>query len=722
MNDDPRILNLILRWQELHRQGHNLPLAELCIDCPELVEAVARQLEVLAPAEDFPTTIDPPVVTPFHPPAPTTALAPTSTLPEYAGRFHVLGEIARGGMGKVLRAHDPAIGRDVATKVIRPEYSQDRDLVRRFFGEARLTGQLQHPGVAPVYDLGQLPDGRPFFAMKLIEGRTLAELLRDPRDPERDLSRFLGYFEAVCQTIGCAHSRGIIHRDLKPLNIMVGAFGEVQLMDWGLAKVLGDAEGEGGPLRLEQPGRGAGESAAAVVGTPGYMAPEQARCETALIDARSDVFGLGAILCEILTGGPPFRGKGLVDVLARTARGEVGDAFARLDGCRADAELVRLAKACLAPKRAERPADGNAVAGQVRRIQERFQQAELARVRAEEERQRRRLEAAQAHYNRGGTLYRQGRFKEAETAYRQALSLNAEFPMALHNLGMTLAARGRFQEAEEAYRASLRLKPDYPMAHLNLGSALGSLGRQEEAEAAYREALRLDPHNPAAHCNLAAALQEQGRLTESLEAFRHGHLLGTQLPGWRSPSEQWVREAERLVELDHRLPAILRGDAAPASAAEALEMASLCQHPAKRFHAAAVRLAAAAFAAEPKLADDLDAQPRYNAACSAVLAAAREAADARALSDTAAAELRSQALQWLRADLALYARMTVGDPQALQTARLQLAHWHSDGDLAPVRDKDALARLPEAERDAWGQLWASVDALRQRLSGLGNDQ
>src|SRR5439155_25391327 len=113
--------------------------------------------------------------------------------------------------------------------------------------EGRLAGQLQHPGIAPVYDLGRLPDGRPYFAMKLIQGRTLAELLAERPDPGHELPRFLRHFEAVCQAVGYAHFCGIVHRDPKPLNVMVGAFGEVQVMDWGLAKVL---EGGGGPPGL----------------------------------------------------------------------------------------------------------------------------------------------------------------------------------------------------------------------------------------------------------------------------------------------------------------------------------------------------------------------------------------------------------------------------------------------------------------------------------------
>jgi hypothetical protein len=158
-----------------------------------------------------------------------------------AGRYEIEGEIARGGMGAVWRARDPELRRTLAIKVMHEDFlarPHFPELERRFREEAQITGQLQHPGVPPVHEIGALPDGRPFFAMKLIQGRTLADLLEARTSPADDLPRFVGIFAQVCQTVAFAHSRGVIHRDLKPLNIMVGGFGEVQVMDWGLAKVL----------------------------------------------------------------------------------------------------------------------------------------------------------------------------------------------------------------------------------------------------------------------------------------------------------------------------------------------------------------------------------------------------------------------------------------------------------------------------------------------------
>jgi serine/threonine-protein kinase len=220
-----------------------------------------------------------------------------------AERLRLLGEIARGGMGAVLRGRDEDLGRDLAIKVLLERHVANPDLVRRFVEEAQIGGQLQHPGIVPIYELGAFADRRPYFAMKLVKGRTLAELLADRGEPTEGLPRLLGIFEQVCQTVAYAHARGVIHRDLKPSNIMVGGFGEVQVMDWGLAKVLprgGVADDAGAGKVPDQEtliatARSGGDSdadlshAGSVMGTPSYMAPEQARGEVGAIDERADV-------------------------------------------------------------------------------------------------------------------------------------------------------------------------------------------------------------------------------------------------------------------------------------------------------------------------------------------------------------------------------------------------------------------------------------------------
>jgi tetratricopeptide (TPR) repeat protein len=317
-------------------------------------------------------------------------------------RYRLEVELGRGGMGVVYRALDMPMQRRLAIKVMLAS-AQASALERRFLEEARITGQLQHPGIAPVHEIGRLDDGRVFFSMKLIEGRTLAGLLKARSSPAEDLPRFLGIFGQLCQTLAFVHSRGMIHRDLKPSNIMVGAFGEAQVMDWGLAKQLSivgcrsTIESDRQSTSDKQPSEKT--KIGAILGTPAFMAPEQARGEIDRLDQRCDVFGLGAILSVILTGEPPYRGPDASAVVTQAAAGDVRDCFARLDACGADAKLIALAKRCLAPAVADRLPDAGAVADAVEcyqtGIQERLRRAEVERARAEvksaEERKRRKL-------------------------------------------------------------------------------------------------------------------------------------------------------------------------------------------------------------------------------------------------------------------------------------------------------------------------------------------
>jgi serine/threonine-protein kinase len=332
-----------------------------------------------------------------------------------AGRNLLYGEIGCGGMGAVMRGRDPVLGREVAVKMLLKKHSKSAELAGRFVEEAQITGQLQHPGIVPVYEFGRLDDNRPFFTMKLVKGQTLETLLDQRADPRDSLPRFLTIFEHICQAVAYAHARDVIHRDLKPLNIMVGNYGEVQVMDWGLVKVLSRPAS---PPESQPPAKGVtnirtvpsgpetGEERAGTLlgmGSYGYMPPEQALGEADQIDERADIFALGAILCVILTGQPPYVGT-KQEVVRQTSRGDLAAAYSRLDASGADAELVRLAKHCLALRLEDRPRHAGEVAaaltGYLAGVQERLKEAEITRaaalVRAAEEHKRRRLTVALA--------------------------------------------------------------------------------------------------------------------------------------------------------------------------------------------------------------------------------------------------------------------------------------------------------------------------------------
>jgi eukaryotic-like serine/threonine-protein kinase len=316
----------------------------------------------------------------------------------------------------------------------------------------------------------------------------------------------------------------------------------------------------------------------------------------------------------------------------------------------------------------------------------------------------------EAHNGLGNALRARGRLDEAIAEYREALRIQKDYPEAHYNLGIALQAKGRLEEAIASYKEAVRLKKDFPLAHYSLGNALQAKGRLDEAIAAFREAIRIQKDYAEAYCNLGTAFERKGQFAEALVYRRRGHELGSKDPRWPYPSAQWVRNCERLVELDGKLRAILGGRKQPADPAERLALAGLCQMPCKQQYAAAVRFYDEAFAAEPKLAADLRAGHRYNAACAAALAAAGRGKDARKLDAPARARLRRQALDWLRADLRQWAgHLEKGSPQLRLILGRTLEHWLLDSDLAGVRGERALAGLAAEERRGWRQLWAEVE-------------
>ena len=263
---------------------------------------------------------------------PDLGLAPVRTILE-GKKYKVLGTIGRGGMGIVHQARDLRIVRNVAMKVIKTSSQFSRENVLRFVDEAQLTGQLQHPNIIPVYELGLDEYGEVFYTMKYVKGTTLDQILRRIREGEEiaikkyPLATMLTAFQKICDGVAYAHSMGVVHRDLKPDNVMIGEYGEVLVMDWGLAKKMtsGMHDEHLGDTKPQMPAsdlRGFETLNGLIVGTPPYISPEAARGELDRIDPRSDIFVLGTILYAILTLRPPFPGKEFGELIEQIVTGQ----------------------------------------------------------------------------------------------------------------------------------------------------------------------------------------------------------------------------------------------------------------------------------------------------------------------------------------------------------------------------------------------------------------
>ena len=281
-------------------------------------------------------------------------------LPVGIARYVRGRELGRGGMGRVVEAVDQQFNRSVAVKqIILDEPAPS--VVRRFATEAIVTGYLEHPGIPPVYERGVDDAGRPFYAMRRVPGRPLTRLLADAQTREQRLA-LLPIIVRVAQTVGFAHAHGVIHRDLKPDNILVGDHGETFVLDWGLARVRGAPTEDTGTLPSE-----GGTVFGAVVGTPAYMAPEQAAGDLDRIDERTDVFALGAILHHVLSGEAPYRAPTVDALIAAAREGKPPP----LDRRRLPRELVAICERATARDRTARYRDANELAAALEAFQAR---------------------------------------------------------------------------------------------------------------------------------------------------------------------------------------------------------------------------------------------------------------------------------------------------------------------------------------------------------------
>lgn len=261
-------------------------------------------------------------------PEATTGFVPPSTLPPHA-RFQILRPHARGGLGEVFVAHDEELDREVALKEIQQRHADHQESRARFLTEAKVTGALEHPGIVPVYGLGTYADGRPFYAMRFIQGDSLKAAIARYHQQAGGLQpvslefrQLLGRFVDVCNAIAYAHSRGVLHRDLKPGNVMLGKYGETLVVDWGLAKVLGRAEMEATEGVLAGSADSALTQAGKAMGTPAFVSPEQAAGRLDQLGPASDVYSLGATLYCLLTGQAPFRDADAAVVLRKVQKGD----------------------------------------------------------------------------------------------------------------------------------------------------------------------------------------------------------------------------------------------------------------------------------------------------------------------------------------------------------------------------------------------------------------
>lgn len=414
-------------------------------------------------------------------------------LPPELGRYAVQDLLGSGGMGLVYRVQDPRLGRDVAAKVLRLEHADSPERAR-FVAEAQITAQLRHPSIVSVHELGELADGRAYFTMEEIEGRTMEQTLEQLHQASDaghwgrsedgwTFSRLIEAFRRTCEAVAYAHSRRVVHRDLKPSNVMLGRFGEVLVMDWGLAKVLDEQAPE--PLRTGRNDESAPSTdtrAGALMGTPAFMSPEQARGDWARVGTASDVYALGAILYNILRGQPPYLGD-TGSVIAALLQGELEPPDAPSEHSRGPvpADLAEICLRAMAPDPQARHADAAELAADVAAWLDGSRRRDTARTLVQE--------AAQ-HNEEAAELHQQAERLRTE-AFRRLEHVAEHDPVELKLAGWALEDRARRLELQanlvalegtRTLQTALSLAPDLPEAHAGLANYYRTRHARAEAE------------------------------------------------------------------------------------------------------------------------------------------------------------------------------------------------------------------------------------------------
>jgi len=495
---------------------------------------------------------------------------------EAAGRYTLRSEHGRGGIGRVLVVHDQCLGRDVALKELLPETGggasggqspvrQSGHIVSRFLQEARVTGQLEHPAIVPVYELGRRRDGSVYYTMKLVRGRSLRQAL-DQADTLTARMALLPHFADLCQAVAYAHSRGVIHRDLKPANVMVGEFGETVVIDWGLAKVRGKEDIHAAEMtrsfRQVETGDAPARTAYGVaVGTPVYMPPEQARGAVEAVDERSDLYSLGAVLYEILTGRMPFEGASIAEVLTKVVRGQPKPIAAYAPDT--PPELVAICERAMAKEKTARYQTARELAQEVQRflsgaLVQAYQYRFAEHLRRFLRRHRAVVATASAFalvlaaVLAGAVAWnvreRRRAEREAETATQVSEFLQSVFAVSDPGeaRGNSITARELLDRASERVGRELAGQPAVQARMMTtMGSVYVALGLYEEARPHYEEAVRLRRGGGASDTvELAESLTNLAEVVAALGDFdRAEPLLREALEVQRRPP---ARDSEQL--------------------------------------------------------------------------------------------------------------------------------------------------------------------------------